>query len=53
VLADIVDHLGEVRDQVIAPNDGVVVWIRRRCATNIGDESIIFGTVLSEVVVEA
>ena len=52
VLADVVGHLGEVRDQVVAPNDGVVVWIRRRCATNIGEESIIFGTVLSEVVVE-
>lgn len=52
LLAEIVDHLGNVRGEVTAPNDGVVVWIRRRCATNIGEESIIFGTVLAEVVVE-
>ncbi len=51
LLAEIVDHLGDVREEVTAPNDGVVVWIRRRCATNIGEESIIFGTVLSEVAV--
>lgn len=49
VLAEIVDHLGNVREQVTAPNDGVVVWIRRRCAINIGEESIIFGTLVSEV----
>lgn len=49
LLADIVDHLGEVRERVTAPNDGVVVWIRRRCAINIGEESIIFGTLVSEV----
>lgn len=52
LLAEIVDHLGNVRGEVTAPNDGVVVWIRRRCATNIGEESIIFGTVLAEVAVE-
>lgn len=49
VLAKIVSHLGEVREQVTAPNDGVVVWIRRRCATNIGEESIIFGTIEEEL----
>lgn len=49
VLAEIVGHLGEVREQVTAPNDGVVVWIRRRCAINIGEESIIFGTLVAEV----
>lgn len=52
LLAEIVDHLGGVRGEVVAPNDGIVVWIRRRCATNIGEESIIFGTVLAEVTVE-
>lgn len=48
-LAEVVDHLGNVRGEVTAPGDGIVVWIRRRCATNIGEESIIFGTVLAEV----
>ncbi len=49
-LARIVDHLGAVNETISAPDDGVVVWIRRRCATNIGDEAIIFGTVDAEIV---
>ncbi|WP_081687758.1 succinylglutamate desuccinylase/aspartoacylase family protein [Glycomyces tenuis] len=51
VLARIVGHLGEVRETVTAEEDGLTVWVRRRCTVNIGEETIIFGRIEGEIVV--
>jgi len=45
VIAEIVDHLGEVRETVIAPEDGLVLWIRRLRTVNPGEETVIFGPI--------
>jgi len=44
-IAVIVDHLGEVRERVTAPGDGIVLWIRRLRTVNPGEETMIFGPV--------
>jgi uncharacterized protein len=47
-LATIVDHLGDIRDRVLAPADGIVLWTRRVHTVQPGDELVIFGEVLAE-----
>jgi len=47
-LATIVDHVGEVRERVAAPADGIVLWTRRLHTVQPGDELVIFGEVLEE-----
>lgn len=44
-IAEIVDHHGRARQTLTAPEDGMVLWVRRRLATRPGDETVIFGPV--------
>lgn len=44
-IAVIVDHLGVVRETVTAPEDGIVLWIRRLRTVNPGEETMIFGPI--------
>lgn len=45
VIAEIVDHFGEVRETVAAPQDGILLWVRRLRTVNPGEETMIFGPV--------
>jgi len=45
-LATIVDHVGTVRERVVAPADGIVLWTRRVHTVQPGDELVIFGELL-------
>lgn len=49
-LATIVDHFGEVRERVLAPADGVVLWMRKIRTINPGEETVIFGPVEETIV---
>lgn len=42
-LALIVDHFGDVKERVLAPEDGLVLWVRRLRTIRPGEETIIFG----------
>lgn len=44
-IAVIVDHFGEVRERVLAPVDGIVLWVRRLRTINPGEETVIFGPI--------
>lgn len=44
-IATIVDHFGEVRERVLAPIDGIVLWVRRLRTINPGEETVIFGPI--------
>jgi predicted deacylase len=44
-IALIIDHFGEVRERVLAPVDGVVLWVRRLRTVNPGEETVIFGPI--------
>jgi predicted deacylase len=46
LLATIVDHVGTVRERVVAPADGIVLWTRRVHTVQPGAEVVIFGEVL-------
>jgi uncharacterized protein len=41
----IVDHFGDERQVINAPDDGIVLWIRRRATIRPGEETVIFGRV--------
>lgn len=45
VLATIIDHYGETLETVVAPDDGVVIWVRRVRTIRPGEETIIFGPI--------
>lgn len=49
LLGSIVDHFGEVLEEVHAPEDGVVLWQRRVRTVQPGDEVVIFGAVQGEI----
>lgn len=44
-VARILGHMGEIRESIVAEEESLVVWIRRRCTTNIGDETVILGRI--------
>lgn len=44
-LATIVDHFGDVVETVLAPEDGLVLWVRRLRTIRPGEETIIFGPI--------
>ena len=48
-VARIVGHMGEIRESIVAEEESLVVWIRRRCTTNIGDETVILGRIETEI----
>lgn len=50
LIARIVDHLGSDVEEVVAPNDGIVLWQRRLRTIRPGEETVIFGTVDGEIV---
>lgn len=49
LIATVVDHFGEVREEVVAPVDGVVLWVRRLRTVQPGEEVVIFGPVEGEI----
>ncbi|MFJ3621773.1 succinylglutamate desuccinylase/aspartoacylase family protein [Streptomyces iakyrus] len=48
-IATITDHYGNVLEEVRAPQDGIVLWVRRIRTVRPGDEVVIFGEVLGEI----
>jgi predicted deacylase len=49
LIGTVVDHFGTVREEVIAPVDGLVLWVRRIRTVQPGDEVVIFGPVEGEI----
>ena len=45
----ITDHYGNTLEEVRAPQDGIVLWVRRIRTVRPGDEVVIFGEVLGEI----
>ena len=45
LIATIVDHYGNTLEEVSAPQDGIVLWVRRIRTVHPGDEVVIFGEV--------
>lgn len=48
-IATIVDHYGQPLEDVLAPQDGIVLWVRRIRTVRPGDEVVIFGEIQGEV----
>ncbi|KND45841.1 succinylglutamate desuccinylase/aspartoacylase family protein [Streptomyces stelliscabiei] len=48
-IATITDHYGTTLEEVSAPQDGIVLWVRRIRTVRPGDEVVIFGEVLGEI----
>jgi predicted deacylase len=49
LIAHVVDHYGNTLEEVRAPQDGIVLWVRRIRTVHPGDEVVIFGTVEGEI----
>jgi len=49
LIATITDHYGNTLEEVSAPQDGIVLWVRRIRTVRPGDEVVIFGEVLGEI----
>ncbi|MET9833959.1 M14 family metallopeptidase [Streptomyces sp. NPDC006385] len=49
LIAHIVDHYGNTLEEVRAPQDGVVLWVRRIRTVRPGDEVVIFGEIQGEI----
>lgn len=49
LIAHIVDHYGNTLEEVLAPQDGIVLWVRRIRTVRPGDEVVIFGEVQGEI----
>lgn len=49
LIATITDHYGAVLEEVRAPWDGIVLWVRRLRTVRPGDEVVIFGGVEGEI----
>ncbi|WP_035839440.1 succinylglutamate desuccinylase/aspartoacylase family protein [Kitasatospora azatica] len=49
LIATIVDHYGNTMEEVRAPQEGIVLWVRRIRTVRPGDEVVIFGEVLGEI----
>ncbi|MCU1483071.1 MAG: succinylglutamate desuccinylase/aspartoacylase [Subtercola sp.] len=48
-LAVIINHYGDVLETILAPEDGVVIWVRRLRTIHPGEETIIFGPVENKI----
>jgi predicted deacylase len=49
LIARVVDHYGATLEEVRAPQDGIVLWVRRIRTVQPGDEVVIFGAVEGEI----
>lgn len=49
LIATISDHYGTTLEKVLAPQDGIVLWVRRIRTVHPGDEVVIFGEVQGEI----
>jgi uncharacterized protein len=49
LIGRIVDHYGNTLEEVSAPWDGIVLWVRRIRTVRPGDEVVIFGAVEGEI----
>jgi uncharacterized protein len=49
LIATITDHYGTTLEEVTAPQDGIVLWVRRIRTVRPGDEVVIFGEVQGEI----
>jgi predicted deacylase len=48
-IAKVVDHFGNTLEEISAPQDGIVLWVRRIRTVRPGDEVVIFGAVEGEI----
>jgi predicted deacylase len=49
LIAHVVDHYGDTLEKIHAPQDGIVLWVRRIRTVHPGDEVVIFGAVEGEI----
>jgi hypothetical protein len=49
ILGAIINHYGDVLEEVKATQDGLVLWARTRCTTFPGEEVVIFGEILERM----
>jgi predicted deacylase len=49
LIAHVVDHYGNTLEKIHAPQDGIVLWVRRIRTVHPGDEVVIFGAVVGEI----
>jgi uncharacterized protein len=49
VMGMIINHYGDVLEEVKASQDGLVLWVRTRCTTFPGEEVVIFGEILERM----
>jgi uncharacterized protein len=49
LIGQVVSHFGEVLEEIRAPSDGRVLWVRRVRTVRPGDEVVIFGAVEGEL----
>jgi uncharacterized protein len=49
LIGQVISHLGEVLEEIRAPSDGRVLWVRRVRTVQPGDEVVIFGAVEGEL----
>jgi uncharacterized protein len=49
LIAQVSDHYGNILEEVRAPQDGIVLWVRRLRTVRPGDEVVIFGEVQGEI----
>ena len=49
LIGHVVDHYGNTLEEVRAPQDGIVLWVRRIRTVHPGDEVVIFGAVEGEI----
>jgi predicted deacylase len=49
LIATVVDHYGKTLEEVTAPQDGIVLWVRRIRTVRPGDEVVIFGAIEGEM----
>ncbi|KPI05852.1 Succinylglutamate desuccinylase/aspartoacylase [Actinobacteria bacterium OK074] len=49
LIGTVVDHYGAVLEEVRAPQDGIVLWVRRIRTVRPGDEVVIFGAIEGEM----
>lgn len=49
LIGQVVDHYGNTLEEVRAPQDGIVLWVRRIRTVRPGDEVVIFGEVQGEI----
>jgi predicted deacylase len=49
LIGRVVDHYGHALEEVRAPQDGIVLWVRRIRTVRPGDEVVIFGAIEGEI----